>query len=267
MNEKRYKEDLRNILKQEYGFSERGSADALNKFFGLIARALEEERYVMVKGLGIFKLIDVESRKSVDVNTGKIIEIPEHRKISFSVDTALKELINKPFSHFEAVELKDEKLFVEEESVQDKDDINMDNQETPNITPAEVPPSDEGVALDASLTEKMEEVLDTLPTEREEETVVASPVIVASESPDTPSMEKVEEPKRELSDEKVTLGEAIRMRADNRRKEWRMLEREMEREEKSNRIALLVISIFMFLLMMAGLLFVLAPEFLEKLFY
>ena len=83
MNEKLYKEELRNILKHEYGMSERGAADALNKFFGLIAKALEEERYVKIKGLGIFKLIDVESRKSVDVNTGKSIEIPGHRKVSF----------------------------------------------------------------------------------------------------------------------------------------------------------------------------------------
>ena len=106
MNEKLYKEEFRNILKREYGMSEREAADALNKFFSLVIKALEEERYVKIKGLGIFKLIDVESRKSVDVNTGEGIEIPEHRKISYTVDSSLKELINRPFAHFEVIELK-----------------------------------------------------------------------------------------------------------------------------------------------------------------
>ena len=106
MNEKLYKEEFRNILKREYGMSEREASDALNKFFSLVIKALEEERYVKIKGLGIFKLIDVESRKSVDVNTGEGIEIPEHRKISYTVDSSLKELINRPFAHFEVIELK-----------------------------------------------------------------------------------------------------------------------------------------------------------------
>lgn len=304
MNEKRYKEDLRNILKQEYGFSERGSADALNKFFGLIVKALEEDRYVKIKGLGIFKLIDVESRKSVDVNTGKSIEIPEHRKISFSVDSALKELINKPFSHFEVVELKDEKFVVEvvedDCAQQDKDNINMDNQEPSIITTEEVKSSDEGKMLDTLLKEEQEEAHDAPPmvevedthdapledvslnmssieeakvspdsslVEETKESLEAPLVEEVEESHDKPLKKEVEAIKSKLPDEQVTLGEAIRLRTDSRREEWRRLEREMEKEEKSNRIALLVISIFMFLLMMAGLLFVLAPEFLEKLFY
>ena len=44
MNEKLYKEEFRNILKREYGMSEREAADALNKFFSLVIKALEEEK-------------------------------------------------------------------------------------------------------------------------------------------------------------------------------------------------------------------------------
>lgn len=39
--------------------------------FELIEEALVTEKYVKVKGLGTFKLTEVESRESVNVNTGK----------------------------------------------------------------------------------------------------------------------------------------------------------------------------------------------------
>ena len=77
----------------------------------------------------------------------------------------------------------------------------------------------------------------------------------------------VEEVKKEIYGGENPLGEAIRVKPESRREEWRRLEREMDREERNNKIALLVISILMFLFMLAGLLFILAPEFLEKLFY
>lgn len=246
MNEKLYKEELRNILKHEYGMSERGAADALNKFFGLIAKALEEERYVKIKGLGIFKLIDVESRKSVDVNTGKSIEIPGHRKVSYSVDSALKELINRPFAHFEAVELKDENLMLEEE--EDADVVEMKASDVSAEEVVEVEKPLEVKELEAESAESVDKVEESMEKVTEE------------------AMEPmVEEVKKEIYGGENPLGEAVK--PESRREEWRRLEREMDREERNNKIALLVISILMFLFMLAGLLFILAPEFLEKLFY
>lgn len=248
MNEKLYKEELRNILKHEYGMSERGAADALNKFFGLIAKALEEERYVKIKGLGIFKLIDVESRKSVDVNTGKSIEIPGHRKVSYSVDSVLKELINRPFVHFETVELKDENLMAEEGG--DADVVEMKASDVSVEEVVEVEKPLEVKELEAESAESVDKVEERMENVTEE------------------AMEPmVEEVKKEIYGGENPLGEAIRVKPESRREEWRRLEREMDREEKNNKIALLVISILMFLFMLAGLLFILAPEFLEKLFY
>lgn len=250
MNEKLYKEELRNILKHEYGMSERGAADALNKFFGLIAKALEEERYVKIKGLGIFKLIDVESRKSVDVNTGKSIEIPEHRKVSYSVDSALKELINRPFAHFEAVELKDENLMMEEGET---DVVEMKASDASEEVVTEVERPLEVKELETESAESVDKI------EERMENVVEEAM--------EPVVEEVKEVKKEIYSGENPLGEAIRVKPESRREEWRRLEREMDREERNNKIALLVISILMFLFMLAGLLFVLAPEFLEKLFY
>ena len=50
----------------------------VKEFLNLIEEALARDKYVKVKGLGTFKLINIEARKSVDVNTGESIEIKEH---------------------------------------------------------------------------------------------------------------------------------------------------------------------------------------------
>ena len=42
----------------------------VKEFFQLIEESLENDKYVKIRGLGTFKLIDVESRESVNINTG-----------------------------------------------------------------------------------------------------------------------------------------------------------------------------------------------------
>ena len=75
----------------------------VKEFFLLIEQALENEKTVKIKGLGTFKLIDVDSRESVNVNTGERFQIKGHTKVSFSPDANLRDTINKPFAHFETV--------------------------------------------------------------------------------------------------------------------------------------------------------------------
>ena len=77
------------------------------ELFDLVEEALANEKYVKIKGLGVFKLIEVDSRESINVNTGERIEIQGHSKVSFTPETSLKELINKPFAHFETVILNE----------------------------------------------------------------------------------------------------------------------------------------------------------------
>ena len=83
----------------------------VKEFLNLIEEALARDKYVKVKGLGTFKLINIESRKSVDVNTGESIEIKEHTRVSFVPETGLRDLINKPFAHFQSVLLNDDVHF------------------------------------------------------------------------------------------------------------------------------------------------------------
>ena len=54
--------------------------------------------------------MEVENRSSIDVNTGKPIDIEGHTKVSFTPDSELKELINKPFANFENVILHEESI-------------------------------------------------------------------------------------------------------------------------------------------------------------
>lgn len=80
-------------------------------FLSLIEEALARDKYVKVKGLGVFKLINVEARKSVDVNTGEAIEIQGHARVSFIPEAGLRDLVNKPFAHFQSVLLKEDVHF------------------------------------------------------------------------------------------------------------------------------------------------------------
>lgn len=107
MNEKINIQELIQLLSDRLGVGAQDAESFIKEFFLLIESGLERDKYVKVKGLGTFKLIDVDNRESVDVNTGERIEIQGHTKISFTPENALKELVNRPFSHFEAVVLND----------------------------------------------------------------------------------------------------------------------------------------------------------------
>lgn len=107
MNEKITLQDLVELLSEKNDMTKKNADAFLRCMFDLIEEALTNEKYVKIKGLGTFKLTEVDSRESMNVNTGERIEIQGHTKMSFTPDTTMKELINKPFSHFETVILND----------------------------------------------------------------------------------------------------------------------------------------------------------------
>lgn len=107
MNEKITLQDLVELLSEKNDMTKKNADAFLRCMFDLIEEALTNEKYVKIKGLGTFKLTEVDSRESMNVNTGERFEIQGHTKISFTPDTTMKELINKPFSHFETVILND----------------------------------------------------------------------------------------------------------------------------------------------------------------
>ncbi len=95
-------------LAQEGGMSKAAAEQFVKNFFDIISQRVLVEGLVKVKGLGTFKLIQMEDRESVNVNTGERFTIEGHQKISFVPDTDLKDRINKPFAAFDTVEISKE---------------------------------------------------------------------------------------------------------------------------------------------------------------
>lgn len=111
MNERLNIQGLIDMLAEKHGMDRKDADGFVKEFFQLIEESLEKDKYVKVKGLGTFRLINVEGHESVNVNTGERFEIQMYTKVSFTPDTTLKKIINRPFSHFETVVLNDATVF------------------------------------------------------------------------------------------------------------------------------------------------------------
>lgn len=100
-------QEIAAVLVERNGMAKREANQFAQTMFALIQERLETDQIVKVKGLGTFKLIDVEARESVSVRTGERVTISGHSKVTFTPDATMKELVNKPFSQFETVVLND----------------------------------------------------------------------------------------------------------------------------------------------------------------
>lgn len=107
MNDRLYLQNFIDLLSEKHGMDKKDAEKFIKEFFLLIEEALEKDRSVKIKGLGTFKLVEVESRESVKVNTGERFQIQGYTKVSFVPDTSLRDIINKPFAHFETVVLNE----------------------------------------------------------------------------------------------------------------------------------------------------------------
>lgn len=94
-------------LAEKTGISQQDAELFIRKMFDVVNEGLQADKQVKMKWLGTFKVTSVKDRESVDVNTGERIVIEGRDKISFTPDTILKEIINKPFAQFETVVVND----------------------------------------------------------------------------------------------------------------------------------------------------------------
>ena len=108
MNNRLSIQDLALILSEQTGKSTEEALRFLQEFIAVVSKGVYNDKLVKVKGLGTFKIIRVEERASVSVNSGERFVIPSHYKFTFTPDKELKELVNKPFSLFDTVELNEE---------------------------------------------------------------------------------------------------------------------------------------------------------------
>lgn len=98
-------ESLAGVLAERFGLTQEQARDFVGKVFSTIQESIERDGLVKVKGLGTFKLVRVEARESVNVNTGERVTIESHAKINFTPDSSIRELVNKPFGSFKTVVL------------------------------------------------------------------------------------------------------------------------------------------------------------------
>lgn len=125
-------QELSAILVTKNGLKKKEAERFATVIFDVIKDGLAADRLVKIKGLGTFKVIDIDSRESVNVNTGERVLIEGHDKITFTPDATMKELVNKPFSQFETVVLNDGVDF-EDGAEPELDDV----QETEQISELE----------------------------------------------------------------------------------------------------------------------------------
>ena len=125
-------------MAQEAGMSKAAAEQFVKNFFDIISQNVLTEGIVKVKGFGTFKLIEMEDRESVNVNTGERFTIEGHQKIAFIPDADLKERVNKPFAAFETVPITEEQAAVidqmeeseKTEEIKLKTTYNMEKKET-----------------------------------------------------------------------------------------------------------------------------------------
>lgn len=102
-NKKVSLQELTDTIVAQSGATKRFTESFLRELVQVIQEYLEKDGVVKVKGLGTFKLIWNEPRKSVDVSTGNTIVLPGHYKVTFIPDNEVKEKINAPYAHLETV--------------------------------------------------------------------------------------------------------------------------------------------------------------------
>lgn len=207
MNEKLNIQDLIDLLAEKHGMSKKNADSFVKEFFQLIEEALEKDKYVKIKGLGAFKLIDVESRESINVNTGERFEIQGHTKVSFTPEPALKDIINKPFSHFETVVLNDDTV-LEDTPI---DNGNEDEEETEQKTEECVPGvTEKSQDVTEAAVDNSEEAVTLEDMEIRSEEVTACPGEEIAETPsvvseETACVEETEVVKTEVPAESSTM--------------------------------------------------------------
>lgn len=142
MEKKMLLQDLSESIATKENITKKRADLFVKTMFEIIEKGLSEDNFVKVKGFGTFKLVEVSERESIDVNTGERIQISGHSKISFTPDTNLKDLINRPFAHFQTVILNESTSIEELEQINslEGNESTLENSEdTPKIdnTPKE----------------------------------------------------------------------------------------------------------------------------------
>ena len=120
--------DLAKILVSQHKLRTEDAEAFISQITEVINEGLINDRQVKIKGFGTFKLQTVKERSSINVNTGERVIIGEHDKVTFTPDSVMRDLVNKPFSQFDTVIINDETLI--EEELNDSENMEEESSET-----------------------------------------------------------------------------------------------------------------------------------------
>ena len=126
--------NILSVFRKQIGISKADEIAFVEAFQSIFEEALLQDKILKISGLGTFKLIPVESRKSVNVNTGEEIEIAGHYKLTFTPDASLKDKVNEPLSHLGTVELDADVVIDNQDEIQDIISQNDAVEETQKIS-------------------------------------------------------------------------------------------------------------------------------------
>ena len=181
MNEKLSFQHVSDALAQKAGVSKKVADIFTKAFFDTVVDAFYMgEESVKVKGLGTFKLVEVESRESVNVSNGERIVIPGYKKVSFTPEDGVVEFLSSAAKGSEEQEPVEETPVIEETPVAE-----------------EVP-----VAHETPVEEKLDPVVEIEEVPAEEETPVEEAPVVEDEVEaliQVPDPVNVEEPQDAFS--------------------------------------------------------------------
>ena len=198
--------DIAKIIASQHGIKPAEAENFIQQLVDTINEGIETDRLVKIKGFGTFKMQSIKPRSSINVNTGERVVIGEHDRITFLPDASMKNTINKPFAHFETVEIADGSPLLDEMTPEDESDDDIREDELEELKDEETPIVEEPVKAEPVKEEKKveeppvkkEEPAKEEPAKKEpakEPAKKEEPVFVmAPKKPASVATEEIEEP-------------------------------------------------------------------------
>ena len=205
-------QQLAEILVKKNGLNEKEAQDFVVAIFEIVKEGLEQDKLVKIKGFGTFKIIDIDPRASINVNTGERVLIEGHQKITFTPDAVMKEMVNRPFSQFETVILNDG---VDLSEIDRTYNFEPDNNTGVEESETEQDNTQETQDNTQDTQDNTQETQDTqAEVSTEKATIVEEPeptIVETTEEPEPTIVETTEEPEPSTitSEEEVPAREAV----------------------------------------------------------
>lgn len=234
-------QQLATILVKKNGLSNDDATKFVNAIFDIVKEGLETDKIVKIKGFGTFKIIDVDPRESVNVNTGERVLINGHQKITFTPDSVMKEMVNRPFAQFETVVLNDGVDFSDIDKQTNTNENNDKQEEEEEV---------EDIQEETQEEEIQEEVQDIVTEENnyKDNKDIIKEEVTAEETPESPDEEIVEEAVEEAVEEENVEETVVEEETEDTEEEAE----DAFEEEKGHSYVTILLSIAACLLLMAA---------------